>query len=74
MKRDLTRWAGLLATSAIVFAACSSGGGAATTAPSTAMTVLQAAKEGVENFSVFCNHIMIIPALKAMLDSWKSWL
>ncbi|HET9531384.1 MAG TPA: hydrogenase formation protein HypD, partial [Blastocatellia bacterium] len=40
-----------------------------TTAPSTAMTVLQAAKEGVENFSVFCNHIMIIPALKAMLDS-----
>ena len=40
-----------------------------TTAPSTAMTVLQAAKDGVENFTVFCNHIMIIPALKAMLDS-----
>ncbi|HEX5733006.1 MAG TPA: hydrogenase formation protein HypD [Blastocatellia bacterium] len=40
-----------------------------TTAPSTAMTVLQAAKDGVENFSVFCNHIMIVPALKAMLDS-----
>jgi hydrogenase expression/formation protein HypD len=40
-----------------------------TTAPSTAMTVLQAAKDGVGNFSVFCNHIMIIPALKAMLDS-----
>jgi hydrogenase expression/formation protein HypD len=40
-----------------------------TTAPSTALTVLQAAKEGVENFSVFCNHIMIVPALKAMLDS-----
>ena len=40
-----------------------------TTAPSTAMTVLQAAKDGVENFSVFCNHITIIPALKAMLDS-----
>jgi hydrogenase expression/formation protein HypD len=40
-----------------------------TTAPSTAMTILQAAKEGVENFSVFCNHIMIVPALKAMLDS-----
>src|ERR1044071_3986033 len=33
------------------------------------MTVLQAAKDKVENFSVFCNHIMIIPALKAMLDS-----
>ena len=34
MKRDLTRWAGLLAASAIIFAACSSGGGAATSAPS----------------------------------------
>ena len=40
-----------------------------TTAPSTAMTVLQAARENVKNFSVFCNHITIIPALKAMLDS-----
>lgn len=40
-----------------------------TTAPSTAMTILQAEKDNVENFSVFCNHIMIIPALKAMLDS-----
>jgi hydrogenase expression/formation protein HypD len=40
-----------------------------TTSPSTAMTVLQAAKDGVKNFSVFCNHIMIVPALKAMLDS-----
>jgi len=40
-----------------------------TTAPSTAMTVLQAAKDKVENFSIFGNHIMIIPALKAMLDS-----
>jgi hydrogenase expression/formation protein HypD len=40
-----------------------------TTAPSTAMTILQAAKDHVENFSVFCNHITIVPALKAMLDS-----
>jgi hydrogenase expression/formation protein HypD len=40
-----------------------------TTAPSTAMTILQAAKEGLKNFTAFCNHIMIIPALKAMLDS-----
>jgi hydrogenase expression/formation protein HypD len=40
-----------------------------TTAPSTAMTILQAAKDRVENFSVFCNHITIVPALKAMLDS-----
>jgi hydrogenase expression/formation protein HypD len=40
-----------------------------TTAPSTAMTVLRAAAEGVENFSVFCNHVLIIPAIKAILDS-----
>jgi hydrogenase expression/formation protein HypD len=40
-----------------------------TTSPSTAMTILQAAKDDVKNFSVFCNHIMIVPALKAMLDS-----
>jgi hydrogenase expression/formation protein HypD len=40
-----------------------------TTAPSTAMTLLQAARQRVENFTVFCNHIMIVPALKAMLDS-----
>ncbi|MEV0387036.1 hydrogenase formation protein HypD [Nonomuraea sp. NPDC050643] len=40
-----------------------------TTAPSTAMTVLRAAAEGVRNFSVFCNHVMIIPAIKAILDS-----
>jgi hydrogenase expression/formation protein HypD len=50
---------------AVVFLAL----GFETTAPSTAMTILQAAKDGVENFSVFCNHITIIPALKAMLDS-----
>ncbi len=43
--------------------------GVETTAPSTAMTILQAAKEGVENFSAFCNHITIVPALKALLDS-----
>src|SRR5258707_11618282 len=40
-----------------------------TTAPSTALTVLQAAKDNVKNFSIFCNHIMIVPALKALLDS-----
>ncbi|WP_084958688.1 hydrogenase formation protein HypD [Thermoactinospora rubra] len=40
-----------------------------TTAPSTAMTVLRAAAEGVGNFSIFCNHVTIIPAIKAILDS-----
>jgi len=40
-----------------------------TTAPSTAMTVLRAAGDGLENFSIFCNHVTIIPAIKAILDS-----
>ncbi|GAA2737669.1 hydrogenase formation protein HypD [Actinocorallia aurantiaca] len=40
-----------------------------TTAPSTAMTVLRAAAEGIKNFSVFCNHVTVIPAIKAILDS-----
>lgn len=40
-----------------------------TTAPSTAMTLLRAAQEDLDNFSVFCNHVTIIPAIKAILDS-----
>ena len=40
-----------------------------TTMPSTALTILQAEREGVKNFSVFCNHITIIPTIKAILDS-----
>jgi hydrogenase expression/formation protein HypD len=40
-----------------------------TTAPSTAMTVLRAKMEGLTNFSIFCNHVTIIPAIKAILDS-----
>ncbi|MBO0849107.1 MAG: hydrogenase formation protein HypD [Pseudonocardia sp.] len=40
-----------------------------TTAPSTAMTVLRAAAEKLDNFSIFCNHVTIIPAIKAILDS-----
>jgi len=40
-----------------------------TTAPSTAVTLLRAQAEHIKNFSVFCNHVNIIPALKAILDS-----
>ncbi len=40
-----------------------------TTMPSTALTVLQAKAEGLRNFSLFCNHITIIPTIKAILDS-----
>jgi len=40
-----------------------------TTMPSTALTLLQAKQEGINNFSIFCNHITIIPTIKAILDS-----
>lgn len=40
-----------------------------TTAPSTALTLRAARQLGVRNFSVFCNHVTIIPAIRAILDS-----
>jgi hydrogenase expression/formation protein HypD len=40
-----------------------------TTAPSTALTLMRAKAEGLRNFSVFCNHVTIIPAMRAILDS-----
>jgi hydrogenase expression/formation protein HypD len=40
-----------------------------TTAPSTAVTLLRAQAEGIPNFSVFCNHVTIIPAMRAILDA-----
>jgi hydrogenase expression/formation protein HypD len=40
-----------------------------TTMPSSALTVLEAERRGVKNFSLFCNHITIIPTVKALLDS-----
>ena len=40
-----------------------------TTAPSTALTLMRAKSLGVRNFSVFCNHVTIIPAIRAILDS-----
>ena len=40
-----------------------------TTAPSTAVTVRQAKAADVANFSVFCNHVTIVPPLQAILDS-----
>jgi hydrogenase expression/formation protein HypD len=40
-----------------------------TTAPSTALTLMRAKREGVHNFSVFCNHVTIVPAIRAILDS-----
>src|SRR3984885_1973345 len=40
-----------------------------TTAPSTALTLVRAKAQGVKNFSVFSNHVTIIPAIRAILDS-----
>lgn len=39
-----------------------------TTTPSTALSIQQAAREGLTNFSVFCNHITVPPPIKALLD------
>lgn len=50
-------------TSQVVFFAL----GFETTMPATALTVLQAAAERVDNFSVFCNHITIVPTIAALL-------
>jgi hydrogenase expression/formation protein HypD len=40
-----------------------------TTTPSTAVTLLRARAEGITNFSLFANHVTIIPAIRAILDS-----
>jgi hydrogenase expression/formation protein HypD len=40
-----------------------------TTAPSTALTLKRAKAEEVSNFSCVCNHVTIVPPLKALLES-----
>ncbi len=40
-----------------------------TTAPSTALTLKRARAEGITNFSCMCNHVTIVPPLRALLDS-----
>ncbi len=40
-----------------------------TTAPSTALTLVRAKRERLANFSVMCNHVMILPPLRALLES-----
>ncbi|MBE2277231.1 MAG: hydrogenase formation protein HypD [Rhodobacteraceae bacterium] len=39
-----------------------------TTTPSTALSIQQASREGLMNFSVFCNHITVPEPIKALLD------
>jgi len=40
-----------------------------TTAPSTALTLKRAKAEGIANFSCICNHVTIVPPLRALLES-----
>ena len=40
-----------------------------TTAPATAVTLLRARAEAAPNFSVFCNHVLIEPPLRAILET-----
>lgn len=40
-----------------------------TTAPATAVTLLRAQAEGARTFSVFCNHVLIEPPLRAILET-----
>ncbi len=40
-----------------------------TTAPSTALTLKRARAEGIGNFLCVCNHVTIVPPLRALLES-----
>ncbi len=40
-----------------------------TTTPSTALTLLRAREDGISNFSIFANHVTIIPAIRSILES-----
>lgn len=40
-----------------------------TTAPGNAMALLQAAQEGLSNFSLLVSHVLVPPAMRALLDS-----
>jgi hydrogenase expression/formation protein HypD len=40
-----------------------------TTAPSNAMAVWQAEREGLDNFSILVSHVLVPPAMTALLDS-----
>ncbi|MEJ7796501.1 MAG: hydrogenase formation protein HypD [Nocardioides sp.] len=40
-----------------------------TTAPANAMTVFQAKKQGIENFSLLVSHVLVPPAMAAIMES-----
>ncbi len=45
------------------------GVGFETTAPAIALTLMHARGLDLRNFTVFCNHVLVAPALRAILDS-----
>lgn len=45
------------------------GVGFETTAPATAATVLEAERDGIENFSVLMCHKLVVPAMRALLEA-----
>jgi hydrogenase expression/formation protein HypD len=61
---DAVRIAEVEPTRAIVFFAI----GFETTTPPTALAVRLAARQGLRNFTVFCNHVVTPPAIRAILD------
>jgi len=40
-----------------------------TTAPATAVAIRQAASEGLDNFTVYCNHVLTPPAMRQILQA-----
>jgi len=40
-----------------------------TTAPANAMAVWQAHQQGIENFSILCSHVLVPPAMEALLGA-----
>jgi hydrogenase expression/formation protein HypD len=45
------------------------GVGFETTAPATAMAVYQAAQKQLENFSMLVSHVLVPPAMEALMSS-----
>jgi hydrogenase expression/formation protein HypD len=43
-----------------------------TTAPANAMSVLQASQLGLKNYSILCSHVLVPPAMEAILSSQEN--
>jgi hydrogenase expression/formation protein HypD len=65
---DAVRIAGESPHQQVVFAAV----GFETTTPATAAAVLQAQRRGLTNFTVLASHKLVVPAMRALLDSGLS--